>query len=111
MTVLEFIKKVENADNWNDIEVDEYKEYLSIYGIDYDKYDCPEFMWDDFLAVVKVELIKYIDRNSDYSYFYNDSACDICFGNGYENISIYDNTENIVNTIEKLTEFKNIVCD
>lgn len=111
MTVLEFIKKVENADEWSDIEVDEYKEYLSIYGIDYDKYEYPDFMWDDFLAVVKTELIKYIDTNSEYNYFYNDGTGEICFGNGYENISIYDNNENIVNTIEKLEEFKNIVCD
>lgn len=111
MTVLEFIKKVENADNWNDIEVDEYKEYLSIYGIDFDKYDCPEFMWDDFLSVVKVELIKYIERNSDYIYIYIDTTGDIAFDNGNEIVSIYDNNENIVNVIEKLEEFKNIVCD
>lgn len=111
MTVLEFIKKVENADNWNDIEVDEYKEYLSIYGIDYDKYDCLEFMWDDFLSTVKVELIKYIERNSDYIYIYIDTTGDIAFDNGNEIVSIYDNNENIVNVIEKLEEFKNIVCD
>lgn len=111
MTVLEFIKKVENADNWNDIEVEEYKEYLSIYGIDYDKYDCPEFMWDDFLAVVKVELIKYIERNSDYAYRYNGSTGCIVFDNDNEIICIYDDKDDIVNVIEKLTEFKNIVCD
>lgn len=111
MTVLEFIKKVENADNWNDIEVEEYKEYLSIYGIDYDKYDCPEFMWDDFLATVKVELIKYIERNSDYIYIYIDTTGDIAFDNGNEIVSIYDNNKNIVNVIEKLEQFKNIVCD
>lgn len=111
MTVLEFIKKVENADEWSDIEVDEYKEYLSIYGIDYDKYDCPEFMWDDFLATVKTELIKYIERNSDYIYIYIDTTGDIAFDNGNEIVSIYDNNENIVNVIEKLEEFKNIVCD
>lgn len=111
MTVLEFIKKVENADEWSDIEVDEYKEYLSIYGIDYDKYDCPEFMWDDFLAVVKTELIKYIDTNSDYIYIYIDTTGDIAFDNGNEIVSIYDNNENIVNVIEKLEQFKNIVCD
>lgn len=68
-------------------------------------------MWDDFLAVVKTELIKYIDTNSEYNYFYNDGTGFIFFSNGYENIIIYDNNENIVNVIEKLEEFKNIVCD
>lgn len=111
MTVLEFIKKVENADNWNDIEVDEYKEYLSIYGIDYDKYDCPDFMWDDFLAVVEAELINYIKNNSEYNYYYNDTECEHKFSNENEVISVIDYYNNKVKVIDELEEIKNIICD
>lgn len=45
---LKFIRKVENVDNWNDIEIKEYQDNLADYGLDYNSYDDPDIMHNDF---------------------------------------------------------------
>lgn len=44
----EFEERVEMADTWDEIEADEYKEMLEWVELDYDSYDDPDEMWDDF---------------------------------------------------------------
>lgn len=55
-SVQDFIDKVENANNWNDIEAEYYEEALEKAGMDYHSYDDPDEMWDDFLE--KIEFNK-----------------------------------------------------
>lgn len=49
----EFIEAVENADTWDAIPSDDYEEALEKVGLDYDSYDDPDEMWDDFMAKVE----------------------------------------------------------
>lgn len=108
---LKFIRKVENVDNWNDIEIKEYQDNLADYGLDYNSYDDPDIMWKDFLNKVIEYNIKYIEHNSDYIYIYIDTTGDMAFDNGNEIISIYDDNNDKVKVIENLEQFKNIICN
>lgn len=108
---LKFIRKVENVDNWNDIEIKEYQDNLADYGLDYNSYDDPDIMWNDFLNKVIEYNIKYIEHNSDYIYIYIDTPGDMAFDNGNEIISIYDDNNDKVKVIENLEQLKNIICD
>lgn len=53
MTVGEFIEAVENQASRDDTDVAVYKEALEAYGLQYDRYDDPDEMWDDFLKASK----------------------------------------------------------
>jgi hypothetical protein len=68
-------------------------------------------MWNDFLTVVKNELIDYININSDYDYIYNDTTGEIKFINENEVISVIDYYNNKFKVIDELEEIKNIICD
>lgn len=49
----DFIKEVDSAEFWSDIEVDEYVSHLEDLGLDYHKYDDPDMMWVDYLKAVE----------------------------------------------------------
>lgn len=49
LTVNEFIKEVESADMWSDIDAEVYVKALDEYDLDYSSYDDPDTMWSDFL--------------------------------------------------------------
>lgn len=49
LTVDEFIKEVESADMWSDIDAEVYEKALAEYDLDYSSYDDPDAMWSDFL--------------------------------------------------------------
>ena len=49
LTVDEFIKEVESADMWSDIDAEVYVNALKEYNLDYSSYDDPDAMWNDFL--------------------------------------------------------------
>lgn len=53
ITIEDFIETVESSDRWDDIEADVYRKALEEVGLEYDSYDDPDFMWDDFLKVAK----------------------------------------------------------
>lgn len=53
-----FIDAVENANNWNDIETEDYEEALEKAGLNYHDYDDPDVMWDDFLERVEARKTK-----------------------------------------------------
>lgn len=108
---LKFIRKVENVDNWNDIEIKEYQDNLADYGLDYNSYDDPDIMWNDFLNAVIDYDIKYIEDNSDYNYYYNDTECEHKFSNENEVISVIDYYNNKVKVIDELEEIINIECN
>lgn len=108
---LKFIFKVEKAQYWDEIKVEEYEDNLADYGLDYNSYDDPDIMWNDFLNKVIEYNIKYIEHNSDYIYIYIDTTGDIAFDNGNEIISIYDDNNDKVKVIENLEQLKNIICD
>ena len=48
--VMELIARIEKADNWNDIEVEEYEELCESLGLNYHNYDDPDKMFDDIKA-------------------------------------------------------------
>ena len=52
-SVNEFIEAVENADTWDVISLEDYREALEKVGLDYHKYDDPDEMWNDFLERVE----------------------------------------------------------
>lgn len=52
-SIEDFIDAVENANNWNDIETEDYEEALEKAGLNYHDYDDPDEMWDDFLEHVE----------------------------------------------------------
>mgnify|MGYP000955152415 FL=1 len=49
----DFIKEVDSAEFWSDIEVDEYVSHLEDLKLDYNKYDDPDMMWADYLKAVE----------------------------------------------------------
>ncbi len=49
----DFIKEVDGAEFWSDIEVDEYVSHLEDLNLDYHKYDDPDMMWADYLKAVE----------------------------------------------------------
>lgn len=55
LTADEFIKEVEEAEMWSDIEAEVYEKALEEYGLDYSSYDDPDTMWSDFLDASKVD--------------------------------------------------------
>lgn len=52
-SVNEFIEAVENADTWDAISLEDYREAVEKVGLDYDSYDDPDEMWNDFLERVE----------------------------------------------------------
>lgn len=50
--VNDFIEAVENANTWDAIPAEDYEEALEKVGLDYDSYDDPDEMWDDFMESV-----------------------------------------------------------
>lgn len=69
---LKFIFKVEKAQYWDEIKVEikveEYEDNLADYGLDYNSYDDPDIMWNDFLNAVidyynnKVKVIDELEE-------------------------------------------------
>lgn len=53
MTTQEFIEEVENQDSWDDTDAEVYRQALDEYSLNYDNYDDPERMWNDFLKAVE----------------------------------------------------------
>lgn len=49
----DFIETVENARTWDAISLEDYREALEKVGLDYDSYDDPDEMWNDFLERVE----------------------------------------------------------
>lgn len=52
--VMELIARIEKADNWSDIEVEEYEKLCETLGLEYHDYDDPDRLFDD----IKVEAEK-----------------------------------------------------
>lgn len=52
--VMELIARIEKADNWSDIEVEEYEKLCETLGLEYHDYDNPDRLFDD----IKVEAEK-----------------------------------------------------
>ena len=48
----EFIRWMEVQDFWNVIEPDAWRSVLSDVGLDYDSYDNPDDLWDDYTKAV-----------------------------------------------------------
>lgn len=53
LTVEEFIAEVETSNMWNDIGSEVYEFALEQVGLDYNNYDDPDEMWDDYLEAVE----------------------------------------------------------
>lgn len=49
----EFIEIVEEAAFWNDIGAEIYESALEEVGLEYESYDDPDEMWEDFLGMKK----------------------------------------------------------
>nr|DAK07305.1 MAG TPA: hypothetical protein [Caudoviricetes sp.] len=45
--VMELIARIEAADNWSDIEVEEYERLCETLGLEYHNYDDPDRLFDD----------------------------------------------------------------
>lgn len=43
----EFMKRADEADYWNDIEVEEWEDACEYVGLNYHDYEFPEFLWAD----------------------------------------------------------------
>lgn len=50
----EFIKRVEDANAWDEIEPEEYIKELEIVGLNYYDYDDPDVMWEEYLNAIQV---------------------------------------------------------
>lgn len=85
---LKFIRRVEKAQYWDEIKVEEYEDNLADYGLDYNSYDDP-----------------------DYNYHYNDTECEHKFSNENEVISVIDWYGNKVKVIDELEDIINIECN
>ncbi len=45
--VMELIARIEAADNWSDIEVEEYERLCETLGLEYHDYDDPDRLFED----------------------------------------------------------------
>lgn len=45
--VMELIARIEKADNWSDIEVEEYEKLCETLELEYHDYDDPDRLFDD----------------------------------------------------------------
>ena len=45
--VMELIARIEAADNWSDIEVEEYERLCETLGLEYHNYDDPDRLFED----------------------------------------------------------------
>ncbi len=43
----EFMRRADEAENWSDIEVNEWETACKFAGIDYHSYDDPDRLWSD----------------------------------------------------------------
>ena len=48
--VMELIARIEKADNWSDIEVEEYEKLCETLELEYHDYDDPDRLFDDIKA-------------------------------------------------------------
>lgn len=53
LTLGEFIDEVESADRWDFVGPDVYEDVFDRFEFDYNSYDGPEEMWEDFLKLVE----------------------------------------------------------
>ena len=51
--VMELIARIEKADNWSDIEVEEYERLCETLGLEYHDYDDPDRFFDDIKAAAE----------------------------------------------------------
>lgn len=51
--VMELISRIEKADNWSDIEVEEYERLCEALGLEYHNYDDPDRLFDDIKAAAE----------------------------------------------------------
>ena len=51
--IKELIGRIEKADNWSDIEVEEYERLCESLGFDYSHYSDPDKMFEDIKAAAK----------------------------------------------------------
>lgn len=51
--VMELIARIEKADNWSDIEVEEYERLCETLGLEYHDYDDPGRLFDDIKAAAE----------------------------------------------------------
>ena len=51
--VMELIARIEKADNWSDIEVEEYERLCETLGLEYHDYDAPDRLFDDIKAAAE----------------------------------------------------------
>lgn len=51
--IKEMIEMVENANSWDELEVDFYTQLCESLGLDYKGYDNPDEMFDDVLKAYK----------------------------------------------------------
>lgn len=56
LTHYELIAFIEKLDFWDDIDIEVYESVLADVGLDYDDYDDPDVMWEDYLARVKLQI-------------------------------------------------------
>lgn len=52
-SVEEFIEVVDSVHFWDSIDADDYREALAKVGLDYDSYNDPEEMWNDFMKAIE----------------------------------------------------------
>ena len=45
--VMELIARIEKADNWSDVEVEEYEGLCETLGLEYHDYDDPDKLFED----------------------------------------------------------------
>lgn len=53
LTFGRFIEVIESKGSWDDVDAEVYRSVLEDAGLDYDSYDDPDKMWDDFLEAVE----------------------------------------------------------
>ena len=51
--VMELIARIEKADNWSDIEVEEYERLCETLGFEYHDYDDPYRLFEDIKAAAE----------------------------------------------------------
>jgi hypothetical protein len=69
--LLEFIDKVEKADNWEDIDEKEYNKYLNEYGV-YFNYTQADYSWQLFKQSIIKEFARNIEDITEFCYIGDD---------------------------------------
>lgn len=69
----EFLQRIDKADYWNDIDVDDYEKWCEAVGLDYSSYDDPVFLFDDLiekLAELRGDSLDETDFAKRINYIY-----------------------------------------